>query len=491
MRIRFSVLLLLASLSFAALAWISGPPSFDAVDGAEFAVAGRRLEIAHSPGYPLFIILLRVFSLLSGPLYGHMRIITCLLAGACLPAAVAALKSHGIPQTAAMVASCILLLLPPVLSQLNVIEIHGTAILLVLLAISQRNRRAGPFLASLAVFGGHPVSVLLFPLALSRQWFSRWAALAVIPASLLLYLPLRAGASTVMHYTKPASLPHAAAYYTMYSGRLQAPSTEGVARVAASVGIAGAGALLVLAAAGGRPAHAAVASTLLGLLFISTYRVPDHESFAWIALLPLSLPVAAGVQRFLRGGGRGILALSCIALSSGLHGITGAWRASDDAAPRYTRDVLSSLPAGAVLHTEGHTAFYIAYMLFNEGYRPDIIPCDEVGNSFFLRLYGTLPDSLGGRPVLSTRAWGDSTLALSGLLFAPEPLHLNWSDLEIYGYDGRSPDAMAGDVAAEAWALRMVQSAGADRATALEKALEHAGTRVTRERVLQLARMYP
>ncbi len=491
MTARLRTCLFLGSLIIAVLAWASGPPSFDSVDGTEFAVSGSRLEIAHAPGYPLFLFLLRISSLAGSPLYGHMRIITCLLAGACFPAVYLALRSHGASRTASSAAAAALLLLAPVLSQMNVLEIHGTAILLLMLAVALRNHRAGPFMASLAIFGGHPAGVLLLPLAFSRRWFSRWAALSVLPASLLLYVPLRAGACTVAHYTRPETLPHLAAYFTMYSDVPDAPSTEGLERLAAVMGPVCAAAVLLLSVAGGRPTLRVSISILLGAVFLSVYRVPDYESFGWLLLVPLAFPMSGGIDRFLRGGVRGKVVLACILVPCAFHGIRGAWRGTDDSAPRYSRDILAGLPAGAVLHTEGHPTFYTAYLLFNEGYRPDVIPYDPLGNFFFLRMTGPLPDSLGGRPVYSTRAWSDSALVLSGLLFGPDSREEVWGDYEIFRYRGWSPDAMAGDLAAEAWALRMVQSSGSAREEAHAAAISHAQTEVTRNRVETLFRRVP
>jgi hypothetical protein len=374
---------------------------------------------------------------------------------------------------------------------MNVLEVHGIAILLIMLAIVLREGRAGPFMASLALFGGHPAGILLLPLAFSRRWFSRWAALAVLPASLLLYVPLRAEGCTVAHYTKPATLPHLAAYFTMYSDVPEAPTTDGLERLANVLGPVCAGALLVLSIAGGRPKFRAALSVFLGIAFLSVYRVPDYESFAWLILVPLAFPVSRGIDRFLGGGAGGRVVLACVLLPCALHGVMGAWRATDDAAPRYSRDILADLPAGAILHIEGHPTFYTAYLIFNEGYRPDVIPYDAVGNYFFLRMTGPLPDSLGGHPVYSTRAWNDSALVLSGLLFGPEARTVSWNDLEIFSYHGESPDAMAGDLAAEAWALRMVQSLGREREEAYAAAIGHAETNTTRNRVETLFRRVP
>lgn len=484
-------LLLAGSVLLAALTWISGPPSFDAVDGAQFALAGHRLEIAHAPGYPLFLWLLRIGSMITGPLYSHIRMVTCLIAGACLPAAWAALRSRGVSSPGSLISAVFLLSMPPVFSQLNVLEVHGTAMMLLFTAIALRKSRIGPFLASMAVFGGHPVSLLAMPLAFSRRWLSRWALLAVIPGSLLLYLPLRAPGSSVAHYTAPSTLPHAAAYYSMHSHRLGPPSADGLLAFASSLGIVCSAALLILIFRAGSPPRKALVSGLLGLVFLSIYRVPDYESFAWFALVPFLFIGASGVDGFLRGQPAGRLAPVMLILPCLYIGITDSWRAGDDAAPRYTRDILASLPPGAVLHTQGHSTFYTAYMVFNEGMRPDIIPADGTGNFFFLNLESPLPDSVGGRPVYATRAWNNPNLVLSGILFGPVIAEVDWASLEIFGYEGTSPDAMAGDVAAEAWALRMVQSSGEEREFALGRALRFAQTTTTRNRVEQLFHLFP
>lgn len=491
MKKRIGTVLFLGSLALSVLAWSSGPPSFDSVDGCEFAVAGGRLEMVHAPGYPLFLFVLRIARIAFGPLYGHMRIITCLLAGACLPAFYFALRSYGTSEAASAVASASVLLLAPVLSQLNVLEVHGTAILLLMLAVSLRNGRAGPFMASLALFGGHPAGILLLPAAFSRRWLSRWAVPALIPASLLLYVPLRSEASTVAHYTRPSTLPHAASYFAMYSDVPEAPSAEGLERIGTALGPVSTAAVLLLCIAGGRPSRGVLLSVLLAAAFLCVYRVPDYESFAWLLLVPLAFPLSAGIDRLISGVGGGRLLTACLLLPCVFHGIRGAWRGSDDAAPRYALDLLAQLPAGAILHTEGHPTFYTAYLLFNEDLRPDVIPCDALGNYFFLRMAGPLPDSLGGRPVYSTRAWSDTALVLSGLLFGPEAASVSWNSFRIFSYRGRSPDAMAGDLAAEAWALRMVQSSGRERDEAYGRALEHAITGVTRNRVETLYRRLP
>jgi hypothetical protein len=479
--------LLLGALAAALLAWVSGPTSFDAVDGAEFALAGNRLEIPHAPGYPLFMMILRAGSLILGPLYGHMRLVTCILAGACFPAAFLAMSGRGVSGPGALAGAAALFLPAPVLSHLNVLEVHGLAMLLILLAVAGRNRRAGPFLASMAVFGGHPAGILMLPMAVSRKWLSRWTVLAALPVSLLLYVPLRAGGAGIAHFTRPASLAHAVAYFSMHAGRLGAPSPDGLMAAAGALGIVCGAAMAVLVAVGGRPSPGTVVSFFSGILFLTVYRVPDPESFAWLALLPAALQAARGADRLIRLGGSGKLALCCLLLPAGITGVGASWRGSDDAAVRYTMDVLASLPPGAVIHTEGHPTFYTAYMIFSEGVRRDLIPSDQNGNFFFLSLRRPLPESLGGRPVYSTRAWEDSALVLSGLLFGPPGMEPDWNSYDIFRWSGRSPDAMAHDLAAEAWTLRMVQSRGEARREAERMAMEQARTEPAFERIRRLS----
>ena len=78
------VLFLMSAAVFAA-ALLTGPPSFDSTDGAEFALCGSRLETAHAPGYPLFLMIVRIASMTMSPLYGHLRLINCLLGALLVP----------------------------------------------------------------------------------------------------------------------------------------------------------------------------------------------------------------------------------------------------------------------------------------------------------------------------------------------------------------------------------------------------------------------
>ncbi len=78
------LIILACAMGIFLIALLSGPPSFDATDGAEFAVCGSELQIAHPPGYPLFLMLIRLFSMIFSPLYGHLRLLNCFIASAAL-----------------------------------------------------------------------------------------------------------------------------------------------------------------------------------------------------------------------------------------------------------------------------------------------------------------------------------------------------------------------------------------------------------------------
>ena len=157
------------AVAIALICFLSGPDRFDAVDGAEFAVAGRNMDIAHPPGYPLLLFLVRSTGAVTGYSYTGLRLLSCLLAALAYPLLRKAFESLGASRAGSLAGSFLFLCLPPVLSQTCILEVHSLAILLAAWAVSARNSPAGPYLFSLAVFGGHPTSAVLLPLAVPRR----------------------------------------------------------------------------------------------------------------------------------------------------------------------------------------------------------------------------------------------------------------------------------------------------------------------------------
>jgi len=465
----------------------AGPVRFDAIDGAEFAVAGCRLDIAHPPGYPLFLWLVRLTGMTLGHSYALLRLLNCVLAAAAYWIGTLAFRSLGAGRAGSLVGPLLLLTLPHVLSQMAILEVHTLAILLILIAIAYRNTRAGPYLFSLAVFGGHPAALILFPLVFSERMRSRWLVPALIPVSLWFYTPFRASLAGVAHYTRPDSIPHLLSYFGLYGNRLSAPSLEGLAMAAAGIGLFTGTLLILLAAAGTGKSKRIPLAVLTGLLFLSVYRADDIDSMAWILLLPLSLLAARGISRAWNVNRTVRAATIVLVIASSLSGLKGAERSGDNAAWLLSRDMLGSVGPGSVYCTISHDTFYLAYLLDTDDLRPDVIPVDLYGNYFHLALDHPLPAYVGDREVYATRAWTDPGFALEGLLFASSNHEIEWERFDIFRFKGKVVDRRTRDGIAEAWVRRALQEADRTAADSLGRiALDWASTGTTADRIAGL-----
>ena len=483
---RASVPLGLALLVGAA-ALASGPSTFDAVDGAELSLAGSRLEIAHPPGHPLLLMLLRVWPATS---YAGQRLLTSLIAGIAAAALYGALRSFRLSAWASAAASILVSLSPPVLGQLNLLEIHGLSLLLCSLAVMYRRTPAGGYALGLAIFGGHPIAVCLAPLVLPRravEW--KWMTLAALPATLLLYVPLRASDASLLHYAKPETFSQWFGYLGMYQGKLAGPGPGRLWELLSALGPAVAGAVAILLIAGRPRSWRVPAAAVIALLFMISYDVRDLPAYWWLALLALSPWIASGIQNLtLAVSSR--LPVALLVAAAAASGLIGAWRADDRAAWTAARDMMRGAGIQGIYCTVGHQTFYAAYLIGEDDVRPDLLAADLYGNIFGLRVFDPqaahLPDSIGGRVVYATRAW--STLPLHGLLFTVEDPGLDWSRYEVFESSLESPDPLARDQLAECWLRRGAGSEGQARERAFAVAESLASTSETRERVDVLRR---
>ncbi len=483
------------SAAFFLLALLSGPPSFDATDGAEFAVCGSEMQIAHAPGYPLFLMLVRIFSTIFSPLYGHLRILNCVLGAAAMAVGVTAFKKAGIAFYPALAGSVLFLTSAPVMSQLNSLEVYPLAILLVLAAMALKDSRLAGYASGMALLAGHPVSFLSSPLFLSfkKRWTANLAFL--IPASLYLYIPIRSGASRTAHYGHPGSLDTLFSYFTMYSGRLDAPSVERLFRALSFIGIPGGIVFILLAAAGGRFSAKRDIPGILALLFLASYELPDPAGQLWIFLLPLSLRSASGIE-FLwkRAAVYKTLAILMV-LTAAVSGVVASDRTDDDIAMRWTSDVMTSLPRGSIYRPVAHDVFYAAYAQNILGFRHDILLSDPFGNYFEFSPPGLIPPMVGERTVHISRAWNrEDDFSLHGLIFSAaglERLPIVWNQLSIFDFNGNSPDPMAIDIVAEAWVRRMIQEENPVlRDSFYMKAIEFSETPITRRRIENIKEIF-
>ena len=486
----------LITIVFAALvfltALLSGPPSFDATDGAEFAICGANLQIAHAPGYPLFLLMIRFFSMLFSPVYGHLRLLNCFLAALSAIIGIQAFKKNNISYFPAIAGLSLFLFSAPIMSQFNSLEVYPLAIILVLSAMTLQNTKLSSYASGMAMFAGHPVALLVSPLffKLKQKWY--FYLLMLIPISLFFYIPLRAGSCRIAHYGHPTTIHDLVGYFTMYSGRLNAPLLERLLRSIKFINIPTGIALLTLSIFGGKLTIKKDLPIFLAFLFLASYELPDPAGQLWILLLPLSLRAASGIQnifaRFQNKQNLFKIFILLVILISAVTGTIAADRTKDNIALTWTLDIMNSIPPNSVYRTVSHDTFYAAYAVYTLNIRPDIILSDPYGNFFEFSPPAPISTSIGDRTVYISRAWNRTDdFSLHGLLFAPETIQthsVNWNEFGIFIYEYSSPDPMAMDIVSEAWMRRMIQEEDETlRNYCYEMAMQNAVTPTTRERI--------
>ena len=487
MSLRFLVLVLSAAAF--AVALLTGPPSFDSTDGAEFAVAGSQLQIAHAPGYPLFLIAVRLTSIVTSPLYGHLRLFNCLMGALLIPIAARAFSSKPRISPSSVYSAVLFVFASPVMAQLNSLEVYPLAMVLTLGAIALKHSSLAPYATGMALFGGHPGSFLCAPLMVSGDFWKKPVVITfIIPLTLYLYIPLRAGLSGVAHYGHPSGFHELAGYFTMYAGRLSIPSFSRLLQALSFIGPVTGVVFLVLALKAGRQSPRIDIPAILAILFLASYELPDPAGQLWILLIPLCIRCARGVDSFLAAGKPVSLVLLLLLLLSMFLGIRSSDRRTDDIAMRWTSDVMTRLPAGSVFRPAAHEVFYAAYSQRILGIRQDVILSDPFGNYFELMIPPPVSPFIGNRPVIVSRGWErKEDFKLRGLVFIPlagilqEP---DWENMNLFNFTGTSPDPMALDIVAEAWARRMIQTEDPIQRDSFSRLAEgFSATPITRSRI--------
>jgi len=452
---------------------MSGPETIDSMDGPEFAVAGYRMEIPHSPGYPLFMWLLR----LSGAgNYNSLRTFGCLIAGLAACGVYFAVRSFRIASLASASATLLLLSSGAVMSQLNILEVHGLSLLLASLAILSRDTRLGPYMMSLSIFGGHPLSLFLLPIVINRKWFKTWP-LALIPVTMWLYVPIRSHTALVMHYGAPTSLDAVIQYFSMYAGKISGISFSGFWEILLLMGPVTIFVFLLTGFFGKIDKKLIITLTGLLLVFLF-YGIPDLFAYSWLFFLPLTILAASGLERLLEKRKMLVSVLMLILLlSSVVSGLYLSWDRRDDSTQIIASDMLRGIPFNRVFCTVDGPSYYSAYLIEVEDRRPDLLAIDRYGLIFTYSLLNgplpVIPSELAGRNVYATGAWGD--LPPAGLLFSSEAGRLPWEKYEVFFMDIEPTESIARDIMAELWVLRGLQEdSHAATIFALQKAEEFA-----------------
>ncbi len=488
---------ILLTLFIGCLAYCSGPPNFDSLDGTEYVVAARCLGTTHPPGYPLFIFLLRAFGeiFVSGTAdYNFHRILSSAFAGLGFLALSFALSTFGAGRASSILGAFLFYTLFPIMSQMNVLEIHTLALLLVFIAIAFRKRRCGPYLFSLSVFGGHPISFLILPAAFSEKYLRRWILLAVIPATLWLFVPIRATFSALVHYSHPSSLAVFREYLTLYGHRLILPTLDGIRALGSGLGYTGGFILLffILYSDRLKVQKRVIATLFITLLFISVYCIRDIYSLVWLPLVPAVILASGGINRLIKKGIIGTIIAIVLVTVSAAFGLAGSWRSGDDAAKVLAEDSMRAVSLNGVYCSIGFITFHTAYLMDVEDRRPDILPMD-IYECFFSPPYppDQLPSTFDGRDVYATRGWEQKYLHLSGILFTEVEHPLEWSDYDIFSYSGSVPDYYQRSILADIWAMRAIQTDNPEERDSLAIiAMDFAPDEVVRDRVRSILESY-
>ncbi len=493
-RKRYIYFVLTAAAAVSAAAWLTGSNDFDFIDGSEFVLCGRNLELPHPPGYPLFIFILRIFSIVIPCAhldYACFRIASSFFAGAGVIAAYSAIRNFRNSRVGALAGAILLFTLGPVMGQLNIVEIHGFAMLLVLTAIAMRKSTSAPYLFSLSIFGGHPLSALFLPSVISNRFRQKWILFGIIPLSLWLFIPIRSTFQALCHYSHPANLTLLRNYLTLYGSRLATPALRGIETLYESTGVISLSVIGILILYSRKWFPGLFLTAAAGFIFISAYSIPDTESILWLFLIPLAFWASSGLTRMLSGGSYRKAAAWILLFLSIVSGISHASRRNDTAAIVIARDFIRGTPPEAVFVSVGMTTFHTAYLLDAEDRRPDILPMDQFRCFFRIFPPPELPRRISGRTVCTTRGWNQSELRLSGLLFTPETDTVNWKMYDIFSYKGDIHDIFASDEIAELWARRAIQTADENERFSCEtEAMNHVQNNVAEERIRTLLEKY-
>ena len=183
-------------------------------DSGELVVAAHNLGIPHPPGYPLYCLAGRVFSILPLGAAAMRLSLFSALCGAISVALLFSLAARLSDTVAAALAATFFGLTTLLWSQSAVAEVytpHLTLFLASLLCLTNsRSRRAlcaGAYLAALSLLS-HPTSVVLLPLLAYRAFRTREAFLPatllfLIGLSMVLYLPIRSALDPVIDWGNP------------------------------------------------------------------------------------------------------------------------------------------------------------------------------------------------------------------------------------------------------------------------------------------------
>ncbi len=183
-------------------------------DSGELVTAASNLAIPHPPGYPLYCLLGRLFTIVPvGSVALRMNLFSALF-GAISVALLYSLASRLTGDTAAALAASFFGLATLLWSQSAAAEVYTLHLVILLLSIqcltindSKKAACAGAYMTSLAILS-HPTSLILIPLVAYRAFRTRgvllpMAALFFAGLSIVLYLPIRSALDPIPDWGNP------------------------------------------------------------------------------------------------------------------------------------------------------------------------------------------------------------------------------------------------------------------------------------------------
>ena len=368
------------------LSWANG-----AIDGAELITASATLGIPHPPGYPTYVVLGKLFSLLPvGTVAFRYNLFSAVCAAGAVGLVVLTAGSlyPRVRSAAAMSAALLFGFAPLVWSQAVVAEVYSLNLLLIaafLLVWSWRGASISSGLLLGIAITTHLTSVLWLPaffIAGNRQWRRAGAGLALGLSPLLLLTILAQGESPVV-WGRPVDL---VGWWWLVSGRLYAANLQpgydagrwlNLLRAVAlgPVAFLAAGRTVLkatptiaeAAAASTRPTPRLLAGTgLLYVAFALSYDTPDAAVLLLPVFLVLALLVTPLLQRL--GAAAWLLPLVLATLPFGVRDLR-----SQPPVRALAGEVLQTAPENALLLTPGdRTIFTLLYFQQVEGERPDL-----------------------------------------------------------------------------------------------------------------------
>lgn len=205
-------------------------------DGGELMTASMTLGVAHPPGYPLYIVIGRLFGLLPlGTVAARFALLSAVAAAAAIGLAVRCMtvegQNKGGSTAAALATGLALAVSPLVWGQAIVAEVYALFLFFVALfawaILSDKSPLAIGLTLGLAVTA-HLTGLLLLPLAIwkARSNLARFAVGAAVGLSPFLWLPLLATGPSPLVWGDPDSL---GGWWWLVSAQLYRPNVFGLA----------------------------------------------------------------------------------------------------------------------------------------------------------------------------------------------------------------------------------------------------------------------